>query len=106
MPDIDLSTLTKIKPKTKDEFLSLAKQISTLLFEPHSTSPLYAVFAQEICRQVMEPCRDVDIRKTSSVLAVMATTKVAEAKAGAKGTKKGAKAGKPGLGLAKPTNVR
>ncbi len=85
---ININTLLTANPTKKDELSLLASQISTLLFDRLASNPQYAHFATEICKLVVQPCRDVDVRKAATALGVVANEKVQEAKDKASGKKK------------------
>lgn len=84
----DAADLTKSDPKTKDDFIKLAQQVSALIFERLHEKPLYSAFAEEIARMAVVPLKDVDTRKIGSAITAVASEKTKEAKDKASGKKK------------------
>jgi translation initiation factor 3 subunit J len=84
----DAADLTKSNPKTKDEFIRLAQQVSSAIFERLHEKPLYSAFAEEIARLAVAPLKDVDTRKIGSAITAVASEKTKEAKDKASGKKK------------------
>lgn len=98
----DAADLTKAEPKTKDDFIKLAQQVSAVIFERLHDRPLYSAFAEEIARMAVVPLKDVDTRKIGSAITAVASEKTKEAKDKASGKKKATK--KPALGANKRVN--
>lgn len=86
--DVDINTLLKANPKTKTEWQTLARQISTVLFQRLHAKPLYDEFAVEIAKQVATPLNDRDVRKIGTAMTVLSNEKQKEAKASVGGKKK------------------
>lgn len=86
--DIDINTLLKANPKTKTEWQTLARQISTVLFQRLHSKPLYDEFAVEIAKQAAAPLNDRDVRKIGTAMTVLSNEKQKEAKASVGGKKK------------------
>jgi len=80
--------LTKSNPKTKDDFVKLAQQVSAAIFERLHEKPLYSAFAEEIARLAVGPLKDVDTRKIGSAITAVASEKTKDAKDKASGKKK------------------
>lgn len=85
---VDAADLTKAEPKTKDDFIKLAQQVSAVIFERLHDRPLYSAFAEEIARMAVVPLKDVDTRKIGSAITAVASEKTKEAKDKASGKKK------------------
>ncbi|KAI5454762.1 Translation initiation factor 3 subunit J component [Naganishia albida] len=102
--DVDINTLLKANPKTKTEWQTLARQISTVLFQRLHAKPLYDEFAVEIAKQVATPLNDRDVRKIGTAMTVLSNEKQKEAKASVGGKKK--KAAKPVLGASKDVSAK
>jgi len=98
----DLAALLTSKPKTKDDFVALSKQIMDIVIRRHQDKPLYAAFVEQHVKDLAEPLRDVEIRKAASGLTTLANEKQREAKDKTSGKKK--KPAKPALGGAKTVN--
>lgn len=86
--DVDINTLLKANPKTKTEWQTLARQISTVLFQRLHSKPLYDEFAVEIAKQAAAPLNDRDVRKIGTAMTVLSNEKQKEAKAAVGGKKK------------------
>jgi hypothetical protein len=86
--DVDINTLLKANPKTKTEWQTLARQISTVLFQRLHSKPLYDEFAVEIAKQAAAPLNDRDVRKIGTAMTVLSNEKQKEAKASVGGKKK------------------
>jgi translation initiation factor 3 subunit J len=86
--DIDINTLLKANPKTKTEWQTLARQISSVLFTRLHSKPLYDEFAVEIAKQAAAPLNDRDVRKIGTAMTVLSNEKQKEAKASVGGKKK------------------
>ena len=93
-----LDKLATANPKTKEEFQAYSKSVIELLIKKHQNKPLYAQFVEMHVRELAQPLKDVDVRKSASALTTLANEKQKE-KAGPK--KKTKAAGKPTLGSVK-----
>ncbi|KAJ9127888.1 hypothetical protein QFC24_000173 [Naganishia onofrii] len=102
--DIDINTLLKANPKTKTEWQTLARQISSVLFTRLHSKPLYDEFAVEIAKQAAAPLNDRDVRKIGTAMTVLSNEKQKEAKASVGGKKK--KVAKPILGANKDVSAK
>ncbi|KAG8895053.1 Translation initiation factor 3 subunit J component, partial [Tulasnella sp. 403] len=91
----DLHSILKVNPRTKEEFIDLSKQINELIIKRLQDKPLYAAFVEHHVRELAQPLRDVDIRKTASVLTTLANEKQREQREQKEGKKK--KSTKPAL---------
>lgn len=75
------------------------------MIKRHQSKPLYAAFLEHHVRELAMPLRDVEVRKTASVLTTLANEKQKEQRDKASGKKKNPKAAaKPVLGAAKVSN--
>jgi len=90
---VDAGDLTKSNPKTKDDFIKLAQQVSAAIFERLHEKPLYSAFAEEIARLAVAPLKDVDTRKIGSAITAVASEKTKDAKDKASGKKKVSRGG-------------
>ncbi|KAJ9108895.1 hypothetical protein QFC21_000216 [Naganishia friedmannii] len=102
--DVDINTLLKANPKTKTEWQTLARQISSVLFKRLHSKPLYDEFAVEIAKQAAAPLNDRDVRKIGTAMTVLSNEKQKEAKASVGGKKK--KVTKPILGANKDVSAK
>jgi len=96
---VDIQSVLNANPKTKEDFVVLSRQIFELVIKRHQDKPLYAAFVEAHAKELANPLRDVDIRKTASGLTALANEKQREAKDKTSGKKK--KAAKPVLGSTK-----
>ncbi|KAG8917024.1 Translation initiation factor 3 subunit J component [Tulasnella sp. 418] len=103
--DTDTSALASANPKTKPEFEAFAKQVVASVIQKHQNKPLYASFVDALVKEVCLPLRDVEVRKSASILTALANEKQKEQKEKASGKKKPKGAAKPTLGAAKPGKV-
>lgn len=85
-------------PFNKDTFPSFSATLVSQVLAQHQANPLYSKFLDEFLRALVEPLKDSDVRKLSSMLSTVANAKQAEQRAakGGKGAKKAA--AKPMLG--------
>lgn len=87
-----------MKCKTLDDFKAFSGLLSAMIIAKHGTNPFYAAFILQFMRDVCEPLRDVDTRKTASAITVLANEKQTAAKDALAGSKKKSKgAARPGL---------
>jgi translation initiation factor 3 subunit J len=96
---VDIKSILNANPKTKEEFIVLSRQIFDLVVKRHQDKPLYAAFVEAHVREIANPLRDVDVRKSASVLTTLANEKQKEARDKTSGKKK--KVSKPVLGSSK-----
>lgn len=95
-PD-SLSTLRDTNPTTKEDWETLSNTLFTELIRPHTSKPGFEKhFVPHFYRAIASTLRDVDIRKTSTMLKTFAEEKVKAEK----------EAKKAGGQKAKPTTVK
>ena len=82
------SAIFSSKPKTKDDFLALSKQIVAEVTTRHAANPLYATFVEALAKDLCESLNAVQTRKVSSSLSVLGNAKQAEERDKASGKKK------------------
>lgn len=101
----ELDSLISAQPRTKEDFVDLSNKIIEYVIKRHQSKPLYAAFLEHHVRELAMPLRDVEVRKTASVLTTLANEKQKEQRDKASGKKKNPKAAaKPVLGAAKVSN--
>jgi len=93
----DLNDLLTANPKTKEQFADLSRQIIEVIMKRLQNKPLYPAFIEHHIRELAQPLKDVDVRKTASVLTALANEKQKEQREG--GKKK--KTAKPALAAVK-----
>ncbi|KAL7423415.1 Translation initiation factor 3 subunit J component [Cryptotrichosporon argae] len=84
---------------TKADFAALASQVYTAVVARHAEHPLFAVFAEQLAKEICEPLSAVQTRKVASALGVVGNTKQQEERDKASGKKKAP--AKPKLGATK-----
>ena len=105
MGDVEIGTgealkaAVSAKPKTKDDFAELSRNIIAALIATHQDNALYPAFAEQLAKDLCDPLTAVQTRKVSSALGVVGNTKQAEEREKASGKKKGSN--KPKLAAAK-----
>ncbi|KZT02286.1 translation initiation factor eIF3 subunit [Laetiporus sulphureus 93-53] len=100
----ELDSLISAQPRTKEDFIKFSDQIIEFIIKRHQDKPLYAAFLEYHVRSLAIPLRDVEVRKTASVLTTLANEKQKEQKDKASGKKKPKLSAKPVLGAAKLAN--
>ena len=98
---VDIKSILKANPKTKEDFVVLSRQIFDLVIKRHQDKPLYAAFVEVHSKELAGPLKDAEVRKVATGLTTLANEKQREAKDAASGKKK--KAAKPVLGSFKTT---
>jgi len=94
----DLDAILKANPKTKEDFTLLSNQIIDVVIKRLQNKPLYAQFVEHHIRELARPLKDLEVRKSATVLTTLANEKQKEQREG--GKKK--KTTKPTLGQARP----
>jgi translation initiation factor 3 subunit J len=84
----NLDSLLGENPQTKEEFEAFSQKVYNMVIKPHTNKPLYAGFVETHVRQLCEPLKDTDVRKTASGLTTLASMKQQGAKDKAGGKKK------------------
>jgi len=98
----ELDSLISAQPRTKEDFVDFSNKIIEYIIKRHQGKPLYAAFLEHHVRELAMPLRDVEVRKTASVLTTLANEKQKEQRDKAAGKKKNPKAAsKPILGATK-----
>ena len=83
-----LQAILTSKPKSKDDFNTLSRQIMSVIISRHGSNPLYAAFAEQLSKDLCESLTAVQTRKVSSTLSVLGNTKQQEERDKASGKKK------------------
>ncbi|CCM03609.1 uncharacterized protein FIBRA_05747 [Fibroporia radiculosa] len=101
----ELDSLISAQPRTKEDFIDFSNKVIEYIIKRHQSKPLYAAFLEHHVRELAMPLRDVEVRKTASVLTTLANEKQKEQRDKASGKKKNPKAAvKPVLGATKISN--
>lgn len=92
-------------PFNKETIAQFSAQLVSQVLAQHQSNPLYSTFLDTFLRALVEPLKDSDVRKLSSMLSTVANAKQAEQRAakGGKGAKKAAS--KPMLGGSKSVSA-
>jgi len=83
-------------PKTKDDMEQFAAALSKHIIDNYSNKPLYHHFCEAFVKSLVQPLKDLEVRKCASALTVVANEKQRIAREAT--TKKGKAKGKPQLG--------
>lgn len=97
----ELDSLISAQPRTKEDFIKLSGNIIECIIKRHQNKPLYAMFVEQLVRDLAMPLRDVEVRKAASTLTMLANEKQKEQREKASGKKKPKAVAKPALGAAK-----
>ncbi|PCH39397.1 translation initiation factor eIF3 subunit, partial [Wolfiporia cocos MD-104 SS10] len=100
----ELDYLISAQPRTKEDFIKFSDKVIEYIIKRHQNKPLYATFLEHHVRELAMPLRDVEVRKTASVLTTLANEKQKEQREKASSKKKPKAAAKPILGSAKVSN--
>ena len=83
-----LQSILTARPNSKDSFTALSKQVMSAIISRHESNPLYAIFAEQLAKDLCETLTAVQTRKVSSTLSVLGNTKQQEERDKASGKKK------------------
>ncbi|KAI0925567.1 hypothetical protein AcW1_007980 [Taiwanofungus camphoratus] len=100
----ELDSLISAQPRTKEDFVDFSNKVIEFIIKRHQNKPLYATFLEHHVRELAMPLRDVEVRKTASVLTTLANEKQKEQRDKTSGKKKPKTMAKPVLGAAKVLN--
>ena len=99
----ELDSLISAQPRTKEDFAKFSTNIIEFIIKRHQNKPLYAVFVEQLVRDLAMPLRDVEVRKAASALTTLANEKQKEQRDKAAGKKKPKTVAKPTLAAVKPS---